>query len=247
MSGGRVLHSFTLMLVFSLWIQPAPLNGRATTDEDKDKSTAPGGSLNKSDSASLLAPMRPLISGLSQKVKVIDRAYLDAYTILSAENSCSKFFGGPYLATVILNLLYPKLKQTALDNNEVGIIMSGVTTTGQDKQTGVGFRLFENVAVNLKGPFFQSFNPKTHRFFNRVGGYPANTREARVVMLLHELGHLLPGSGPHWLLEDDANNFPQVMANTNSVLERCDAQVKSLGLQHTTIGTDQLAQFEPNK
>jgi len=55
-------------------------------------------------------------------------------------------------------------------------------------------------------------------------------------MLLHELGHLLPGSGAHWLLPDDGGNFPQVVANTATVLNQCHEQVKALSLQPDTTG-----------
>jgi hypothetical protein len=139
------------------------------------------------------------------------------------------------------------LRKTTLNDIEIGIVMSGEITTGHDAQSGTGFRLFEKVVINMKGPFFQSFNPKTHKFFNKIGDYPANTREARVLMLLHELGHLMPGSGAHWLLPDDGGNFPQVIANTAMVLNKCGEQVKALSLQRPEIGIDSTAQLNPHQ
>jgi hypothetical protein len=224
------------MLALSLSIYPAALSERVTANDEKGESEQPNDNASILNSINLSIPAQPMVKIDSRQLTVIDKTYLDAYSILRERNPCSRFFGGSYISTVVLNLLYPKLKKTALEQNEVGIIMSGATTTGKDFRTGIGFRLFENVVINLKGPFFQSFNLKIRKFFNNVGNYPANTREARIVMLLHELGHLLPGSGPHWLLPDDGGNFPQVIANTATVLNQCNEQIKSLSLQRDSSG-----------
>jgi len=246
-SSRRLLHTFTFILVFSLSTYPVALSKHTVSNNEKKKSEQLYDPSLNSDNARLLVPEQPLISSSSPRLSVIDKTYLDAYTILRESNNCSHFFGGSYIAIVVLNRLYQSLRKTTLVENEIGIAMSGAITTGNDLQTGIGFRLFENVAVNMKGPFYQSFNPKTHKFFNKIGAYPANTREARVVMLLHELGHLLPGSGAHWLLLDDGGNFPQVIANTAMVMDKCNEQVKALSLQHPDISNDSTAQLNPHK
>jgi hypothetical protein len=235
-SSGRFLQTFTLMLVLSLSIYPAALSERVGANDEKERSEKPDDNSSSLASINLTIPAQPMIKSSSSRLNAIDKTYIDAYTILRERNSCSRFFGGSYISTVVLNLLYPKLKKTTLDQNEIGIIMSGSTTVGKDMQTGIGFRLFDNAIINLKGPFFQNFNLKLHKFFHNIGDYPPNSREARVIMLLHEMGHLLPGSGAHWLLPDDGGNVPQVMANTATILNQCNEQVKSLSFERDSAG-----------
>jgi hypothetical protein len=80
----------------------------------------------------------------------------------------------------------------------------------------------------LRGPFYQSVNYRSQDFFNKIGHYPANTREARVAMLLHELGHLLRGADGRWLLQDDAGDRLQIAANTATIMRQCSEQIKML-------------------
>ena len=83
---------------------------------------------------SLILPAPPL--DLPARPSLIDKAYLDAYAILSENNSCSGFYGGPRLATVVLNALRPRM-QTAVLLNNVGIVMHGPVTSGTDARTGL--------------------------------------------------------------------------------------------------------------
>lgn len=175
--------------------------------------------------ASLIAPAPPL--DLPARPSLLDQAYLDAYAIVSENNSCSGFFGGPRLATVALNALRPRLRTAKLLNN-VGIVMQGQVINGQDAKTGLRFRLFEKSQVNVTGPFFRSTSNLTQGFFRSIGRYPANTRRARALMLLHELGHLMPSGGGHWLLPDDGDDPIRVAANTDTVMNTCSAQIDSL-------------------
>jgi hypothetical protein len=168
-----------------------------------------------------------LFGGTSQPRSLIDRAYLDVYEILRESNSCSQFLGGPRAATGVLNSLYPRLKSAAVENN-VGISMFGPVTLVTDSQTGGAYRLFQKAVVNLRGPFYRSAHFQTQNFFRRIGRYPANTREARATMLLHELGHLLPGSDGRWLLPDDGNQPLKVAENTDVIMDRCSEQINGL-------------------
>jgi hypothetical protein len=175
-------------------------------------------------------PAQSLWISSSRPPTLIDKTYLDAYTILRESNSCSRFFGGPRVATVVLNSLYPIL-ETSLIENHVGITMSGSITFVTDFQTGVRYRLFKRALINLRGPFYQSANSKTQDFFHKIGYYLANTREARVTMLLHELGHLLRGPDGGWLLPDDGDSHVQVAANTATIMNKCSEQIKALGME----------------
>jgi hypothetical protein len=87
--------------------------------------------------------------------------------------------------------------------------------------------MFEKVDVNLNGLFFRG------NFMNQprvpsIGGFAPNTREARVTVLLHELGHLVKGSDKRWLLPDDGDNELQSVANTVRILEACRASIKQV-------------------
>ena len=176
--------------------------------------------------ASLIAPSPPL--DLPERPSLLDKAYMDAYAIVSENNSCSGFFGGPRLATVALNALRPRL-QTAMLLNNVGIVMHGAIINGTDAKTGLRYRLFKKTQVNLAGPFFRSANNNLNQgFFRSIGHYPANTRRARALMLLHELGHLVPSGGGRWLLPDDGNDPVRVAANTDTVMNTCGEQLDSL-------------------
>ena len=174
---------------------------------------------------SLKVPAPPL--SLPARPSLVDQAYLDAYTILSENNTCSSFFGGPRFATVVLNALRPRLETTVVGNS-VGIIMSGPIISSTDAGTGLTYRLFKKAQVNLTGPFFRSASNLSQTFFHRIGRYPANTRKARVLMLLHELGHLVPGANGRWLLPDDADDHVQVYVNTNTVMTQCAKQFEAL-------------------
>lgn len=213
-------------------LMPAQSNAIASNAE-KEQGDARTTSDNSStfNQANPNIPIQPLFSSSERQPTLIDKSYLDAYAILRERNSCSRFFGGPRPATDVLNHLYSRLKSTALKENGIGIIMSGPITFGKDAQTGVSYRLFKDAVVNLRGPFYQSVNSRSRGFFHKIGYYFANTREARVTMLLHELGHLLPDSKGGWLLPDDGGNYLQVAANTVIIMDRCSEQIKDLSVQ----------------
>jgi len=248
MSSGRFLRTLTFVLVLSLSTHLFALCKHIVTNDEKEKSEKPTLSASVPVKNNLDNPEEPLISSSSaQRLTKIDKTYLDVYAILSEKNSCSRFFGGSTIATVVLNLLYPNLKEKMLEQNEVGIMMTGAVTTGMDSESGLSFRLFEKAVINLKGPFFQSYNPNTRKLFNKVGEFAPNTREARVVMLLHELGHLTRTANGQWLLPNDGGDLHQVIANTNMVLEQCNGQVKALSHQRPETENDSPAQLNARK
>ena len=82
--------------------------------------------------------------------------------------------------------------------------------------------------MNLTGPFFRSTSNLNQAFFRSIGRYAANTRKARTLMLLHELGHLVSAGGGRWLLPDDGDDPVRVAANTDTVMGMCAAQIDSL-------------------
>lgn len=166
----------------------------------------------------------PLTAAHLSAGNVLGRAYLDAFTILSADNSCSRFFGGALGATLVLNKLGDQLQTTLLDDPAVGIRMRGQVTTYRDMPTGVSYRLFDKAMINTQGPFY----PNRRVNALTVGSFWQNSREARTLMLLHELAHLIKGADGSWLIPDDAGDAHLSQRNTATIEAACRAQIRAL-------------------
>jgi hypothetical protein len=156
-----------------------------------------------------------------KKFGLIDLAYLDAFTILNDDNGCSRLFGGKF-AIAALNEFVLRLKPTYLEHN-VAMRMSGNTTTMQSNKTGFTFRVFDKAELNLEGSFFRN---TTHSSI--VSDFRPNSRETRVVVLLHELGHLVKSADNHWLLPDDGLDRSLSVANSKTVVSACRQQIANL-------------------
>jgi hypothetical protein len=172
-NGGRPLRAAILMTLVTLILALPHLSLTRAMHraESRNKNAAP--------------ELLPLPD--SNKLSVLQKAYLDVYSILSNENSCSDFFSGPR-SIEALNDLVQQLKSSCLEHR-IAIRMSGSMTLYQDATSNLSYRLFDKAEVNSAGPFFKSSTPRgpTIPF---VGTFPPNTREARATILLHELGHL---------------------------------------------------------
>ncbi|MCM3905047.1 MAG: hypothetical protein ND866_25390 [Pyrinomonadaceae bacterium] len=179
-------------------------------------------------SVSLPSAPSPLIS----QDKVLGSAYYDTVSILSSDNPCSDFFGGP-TSVEIFNELVSKIRKDALS---VGIAMrmSGVTTNVHDAKTKRNFRIFDKVSLNSNGPFYRKRVAPWEPSVPRVGPFEPNTQEARVLILLHELGHVMKGSDGHWLLPDDGKDEGLSRANSYKIEDVCEGELKSLSKVITT-------------
>ena len=186
---------------------------------------SPAHAMRRADSGNKNAAPELLPLPDSNKLSVLQKAYLDVYSILSNENSCSNFFGGPR-SIEALNNLVQQLRSSCLEHR-IAIRMSGSMSFYQDATTNLSYRLFDKVEVNSAGPFFKSSTPRgpTIPF---VGAFPPNTREARATILLHELGHLIKSPDKSWLLVDDGNDPAKSEENTDRVLKVCRDQIDSL-------------------
>jgi hypothetical protein len=156
----------------------------------------------------------------------VEQAYLDSFSILKYENSCSQFYGGP-AAIAALNQLTQQLRPTRLDRR-IGIRMKGDATIVRSVLTGFTFRLFDKAEVNLDGPFYRSNVSSVRGRIPRIGPFEPNTREARVTTFLHELGHLIRGANGQWLLPNDGDSVGESEQNTDRVLNVCGEQIRSL-------------------
>lgn len=153
--------------------------------------------------------------------------YRDVYRILTEDNPCSRFFGGPVQAAEVFNRLAERLKPARMVNNMIAIKMGGAYTQIRNQQTGASYRLFEHALVNSEGPFAEapSINTAQHQ---SIGHFRLHTRAARALSLLHELGHLVQGADGHWLLPNDGNSSQLSSRNTSTVESHCLKQLTAL-------------------
>lgn len=155
----------------------------------------------------------------------VEGAYADAFRVLSADNECSGFFGGPRVAVTVLNEFSRRLRRRTLGAGDVGLLMAGDYTTYRDQRMGASYRLFDEAVVNSNGPFVAA--PTLYGARLRVGRFPAASREGRALMLLHELGHLIRGQDG-WLLPNDGGDAALSDRNTRTVESRCLGQLLAL-------------------
>jgi hypothetical protein len=154
-------------------------------------------------------------------------AYHDVIHILGEKNSCSQFFGGPEAASLVFNQFAAGLTRT-FNFSEVGIHMWGDFDVITNNEIGARYRLFNKAEINMNGPFYRRQIFSTNQNIGPVGDFAANTREARALMLLHELGHLIQGSSKQWLLPDDGHDGSQSIRNTRTIEGYCGESIRRL-------------------
>lgn len=170
-------------------------------------------------------PPEALLLANANQLTRLDEAYLDAFSILKEDSACSAFYGGPS-AILVLNLLKQQLTHIHLDlNRTVAVRMSGQITTIKNFPYRLSFRLFAKAQLNLTGPFYRSSASYPG---GSIGGFLPNTREARVTILLHELGHLIQKQDQQWVLPDDGGNVHRSQENTMRVVGVCGKQINHL-------------------
>lgn len=171
----------------------------------------------------------------------IGTAFADAYLILREDNSCSQFFGNSENALQVLGELSARLQEMRLENDAVGIRMSGSYDNIISTQKRFSYRLFETAVVNTRGPFFSLMQRREGRI-NMVGSFPGASREARALMLLHELGHLIKGADGAWLLPDDARDSRRGHLNTLTIERSCGKLIKELKKTKPNVPPEPLIQ-----
>jgi hypothetical protein len=182
---------------------------------------------NRGAAPSTSAPVSSLSNALlplpsATKLTVLDEAYLDAFTILREDNSCSSFFGGSR-AIEPLNELRRRLKPGYFDRS-IALKMSGATSSAENISTKVSYRVFADAEINLNGAFYRP-SVVGERGAPNIGLFPPGSREARVTILLHELGHMIARPDKRWVLPDDGRDFSISRENTQRVIEACRSQI----------------------
>ena len=156
----------------------------------------------------------------------LDRAYLDTYAMLSGHNQCSQFFAGSG-SRQVLDELVIRLRMRLISDSRIGIRMSG-TFSLVELYGGISYRLFDQAEINSIGAFYKSKTFPAEPLVPNMGSFRPNTREARVLILLHELAHLIKGTDGKWLIPDDGNDAQLSRSNTLTVESKCGQQIRAL-------------------
>src|SRR4030095_5832683 len=82
----------------------------------------------------------------------LNQAYSDVFKILSNQNACSSFYGGPRSATIVLQRFFSLVKSAPL-LREVSFRMGGKLTLVRNPRARVFYRLFDKTMVNSDGAF----------------------------------------------------------------------------------------------
>jgi hypothetical protein len=178
----------------------------------------------------------PVPSPLITEDKILGSAYYDTLRILSAPNECSEFFGGPTISVEIFNSLIGNIRKEYFAST-IGIQMSGATMNVSNLLTNSRYRLFDKVSINGNGPFYRRKFTNSHSFVPGIGSFEANSKEGRVLMFLHELGHMVKGPSGGWLLPDDGQDDAVSRDNTRKIENVCGHQIRSLK-GDTVMNTD---------
>ena len=160
--------------------------------------------------------------------KVLESVYYNTLSILSTSNRCSDFFGGSAASMEVFTRLMGQVRKDTLSST-VAMRMHGYTTNGEDARTGARYRIFSKVSINTNGPFYKRKTFNSERSVFGVGSFGPNTREVRVLILLHELGHVMRGKDGDWLLPDDGGNEEISRNNSRKIEAVCGDLIKSLG------------------
>ena len=172
--------------------------------------------------------LQMLRASLPAKVHLtpLERAYVDTAGILERHNGCSQFFRGTESRRV-LDELVMRLREHSINDCRTGVRMSGLFEDYVDPESGVFYRLFAEAELNTAGPFYRSKVFPAQPLPN-IGSFRPNTREARVLILLHELAHLIKGRDGTWLIPDDGGNPQLSRQNTSTVESKCGVQIRNL-------------------
>jgi hypothetical protein len=157
---------------------------------------------------------------------VFSSAYYDTLAILRAGNRCSDFFGGASTVDIFDRLIARMHKDYF--QADIGIRMGGETENILNTQTNRRYRMFEKVELNANGPFYQKYSDSAHTLPG-IGTYGPDTREARVLMLLHELGHTIKSDEGKWLLPNDGDDESLSRRNSIKIEKVCGAEISNLG------------------
>src|SRR5262249_34324376 len=167
---------------------------------------------------------------------VISEAREQVMRILQSQNACTAWFQetDPDAAEIFDSLLYELDEKGTSEayrrRDEFGEILIKHPWGASAPESGGKAAV---VTLNSNGPFFKHFarmrtlsalgviGSNENWDGQMVGPYPGNTREVRVLILLHELGHVI-GRLP----VDDASWNGESSRNTAEVLRHCRHEIQ---------------------
>ena len=225
--------AFVSLVFVTVAAAPMPDNGCVAGKGDDVWPSATGDTKPTTEApasvrAAVPVPVPALPSPMIIEDHVVGSAYYDALSILTASNSCSDFFGDSSVSLEVFNNLMRRLKRDEYPV-AIGMRMSGPITSVVNVRTNIAYRLFDRVSINARGPFYRSTASKSEPTIPSIERFRPNSREIRILMLLHELGHLMKGAEGNWLLPDDGNNEELSRANSHKIVEVCGDQIRELG------------------
>ena len=200
---------------------PAPVALAATDAIEPGWHSIPDSRVTAYVDMNLPLPAAP--SPLVAEDKLVASAYYDTLSILSTKNNCSDFFGGPEAAVDVFSRLIGQMKKH-YGSSGIAMEMSGSISNVLDARTNKQSRIFEKVRLNANGPFYRS-RPNVEA---RVGSYRPNTREARVLIFLHEMGHVVRGADGKWLLPNDGTDESLSSRNSSTIESICGSEINGL-------------------
>jgi RHS repeat-associated protein len=175
------------------------------------------------------------ITGEQNQQNLINTTVLQVAQIFSVSNDCTTFFCGAgsvgwNVAQEALTELATRLRPGRAGSADVGIQLNPPWV---DYIKGsMHYRVPKDGVVNDVGAFLATFNMLARRRNYPIGGYQPNTTRARVLMLLHEVAHLLydPAAPSNPLIPDDnqTTNSGQSVRNTETVKRACKTEIEKL-------------------
>jgi hypothetical protein len=157
-----------------------------------------------------------------------EESYVDIYNILKDENSCSEFFGGPVQAIEVFNELARRLKKVSLGDRTIAVQMTGEFGYYKNNRSGASYRMFDRATWNVDGPLNRMNHLSSRGSIKNIGSFHPRSRQAKALVFLHELGHLVQGSDGNWLLPNDGNNVAVSQQNTKRIEDICSKQLAAL-------------------
>lgn len=155
-------------------------------------------------------------------------AYFDTLQILGTHNKCSEFFRGPDAATDVFRRLVAQIKKEHLGAG-IAMRMTGKTTTVVNVRTQQHYRLFDNVTLNANGAFYRRRVSQADGNTPGIGTFAPNSAEIRVLIFLHELGHLMKGANNQWLLPNDGTDEGASRSNSEKIEKVCGEEIRRIG------------------
>lgn len=218
-----VIALLTIALV-SAKANPAAVSKNASRDEQVPASEV---DIKTDAEVSPIEMLSVEPSPLISKDKALGAAYFNTLSILSTTSGCSLFFGGPAASVEVFKELISKVQKDYLAA-PIGIQMSGEAVNVSNGVTKTEYRLFDKVRINRIGPFYRRLFSTSSLPLPPIGTFEPNTEEVRVLMFLHELGHVMKGEDGSWLLPNDGKDERLSRLNSQKIKDVCGEQIKAL-------------------